>query len=380
MLPGNHVLITGSDGTVEAIVPREEAGEDIQKLDGILSPGFINCHCHLELSHMKGLIPMHTGLVDFVFKVVTQRYFPDEEIQQAITDAEDEMLANGIVAVGDICNNTLTIPQKERKRIAYYNFIETSGWLPGIAMQRFERSSGYYNNYQSAIGPHWLSLSPHAPYSVSEPLWQLLSTGFPGKTITIHNQETAFEDELFERGSGDFSRMYELMKLDTSFFIPTGKSSLQSYFGHLAAAKNVLLVHNTFTKKDDVAYAQAKAAANNQELFFCLCINANLYIEDSIPPVDLFLNNNCNLVIGTDSLASNHGLNLLEELKSINKYFPKVPLTALLQWATLNGARALQMQDALGSFTAGKKPGLLLLEGRQKINNISEVETVKRLL
>ena len=64
-----------------------------------------------------------TGLVDFVFKVVTERHHTEEEILQAISDAEDEMIANGIVAVGDICNNALTIPQKQKNRLAYYNFI-----------------------------------------------------------------------------------------------------------------------------------------------------------------------------------------------------------------------------------------------------------------
>ncbi len=95
------------------IVDEPEAGEDIQKLDGLISPGFTNCHCHLELSHLKGLIPEGTGLVDFVFSVVTKRNTTEELIQQAIKDAENEMINNGIVAVGDICNNADTLLQKE---------------------------------------------------------------------------------------------------------------------------------------------------------------------------------------------------------------------------------------------------------------------------
>ncbi|MEI9809989.1 MAG: hypothetical protein WDO16_20160 [Bacteroidota bacterium] len=115
MLNDQHVLITGESGIVEDIVNMAEAGDDVQQFSGILSPGFINCHCHLELSHMKGLVREGTGLVDFVFHIVSQRHFPDEEILQAIEKAEDEMLTNGIVAVGDICNNILTIPKKRRE-------------------------------------------------------------------------------------------------------------------------------------------------------------------------------------------------------------------------------------------------------------------------
>lgn len=379
MLDGDSVLITDEKGIIKDIVAASEAGDDIHQLNGILSPGFVNCHCHLELSHMRGLIPEHTGLVDFVFEVVTQRHFPDEEIEDAIAGAEDEMLANGIVAVGDICNNTLTIPQKQLHRIAYYNFIETSGWLPAVAQTRYDRSLGHYNKY--ALLPasrSRLSLSPHAPYSVSAELWQLLQPHFDNKTITIHNQETAFEDELFEKGTGDFSRMYELMKLDTSFFKPSGKSSLQSYFHQLHKAKNVLLVHNTFTKEADVVFAGREAAVNNQELFYCLCINANQYIEQAVPPVDMLLRNNCRLVIGTDSLASNRNLSILDELKTIRKHFPHIPLAQLLEWATYNGARALQLDHVAGSFAEGNKPGVLLLE--QAANNIGEETIVSRLL
>src|SRR5215471_2262909 len=137
MLDDNFVLITNVDGIVEDIITQNDAGGDIQYFKGILTPGFINCHCHLELSHMKGLIPERTGLVDFVFKVVTERHFDEKEMLEAISNAEDEMLANGIVAAGDICNNALTLSQKLKGRLAYYNFIEVSGWLPGIASQRF---------------------------------------------------------------------------------------------------------------------------------------------------------------------------------------------------------------------------------------------------
>ena len=123
-LEDDKVLIMDQEGVIENIVPDNEAGDDVQQFSGILSPGFINCHCHLELSHMKGLIPEGTGLVKFVLDVVQQRHFPEVEILQAIEKAEDEMLANGIVAAGDICNNALTVNQKTKGRLYYHNFIE----------------------------------------------------------------------------------------------------------------------------------------------------------------------------------------------------------------------------------------------------------------
>jgi len=139
-LEPQQVLITDPAGKIIEIVPENEAGEDIQYHHGLISPGFVNAHCHLELSHMKGLIPEKTGLIDFVFNIVTQRNrITDDEIQHAIAVAENEMINNGIVAVGDICNTIATLQQKKLGRLFYYNFIETSGWIPSIANNRFEK-------------------------------------------------------------------------------------------------------------------------------------------------------------------------------------------------------------------------------------------------
>src|SRR3954447_21318378 len=99
-----YVLVTEDDGQIVSIISKSEADDDIQYYKGILSPGFINCHCHLELSHLKNVIPPHTGLVEFLCSVVTKRDFDPSIIQQEIEKAESEMYTNGIVAVGDIGN------------------------------------------------------------------------------------------------------------------------------------------------------------------------------------------------------------------------------------------------------------------------------------
>jgi cytosine/adenosine deaminase-related metal-dependent hydrolase len=359
----DHVLVTTQCGIVEEIIAQENAGDDLEAFEGILSPGFINCHCHLELSHMKGLIPEKTGLVDFVFKIVTERHHSEEEIFSAIEKAENEMIENGIVAVGDICNNSLTIPQKKKQRISYYNFIEASGWLPAVSQLRFERAKTLLDEF-SRLSTQ-CSIVPHAPYSVSENLWKEIQLYFEKRIVSIHNQETAFEDEFFINGSGDFLRMYEMMKIDNAHHQPTKKSSLRSYFDKLSEAENAILVHNTFTKREDIdsikVQTHSDSYRNKPRTFFCLCVNANKYIEDALPPIDLLRKNNCEIVLGTDSLASNWSLNISDEIKTIRSNFPSIPLEEILQWATINGAKALQMDSHLGSFEKGKKPGVVLI-------------------
>ncbi len=367
----NAALVIGPGGTIETLIQKEDAGDNVERFEGILCPGFVNCHCHLELSHMRGLIPQHTGLVDFVFKVVTQRHFSNEDILLAIELAEDEMLRNGIVAVGDICNTAHTAGAKAKQRLLYYNFVEVSGWLPEVAQTRLTNSLEVYN-LLSLGDKEQVALVPHAPYSVSEKLWLLLQPFFKDKTVSIHNQETSFEDELFVQGGGDFMRMYNLMKMDSSFFFPSGKSSLQTYFSKLNGARNVMLVHNTFTKEADVVYARERAAANRQQLFFCLCANANLYIENALPPVQMLMQQECTIVLGTDSLASNHSLNMLDEMRTIKQHFPQVSIEQLLRCATINGATALNLHERLGSFEKGKQPGVLLIN--------EQLDMVKRLV
>lgn len=380
----NQVLITTASGQIEAIVPKSEAGENLQTVNGILCPGLVNTHCHLELSHMKGLIPEQTGLPDFILKIVNERHFPEEQILDAIAQGEAAMLQGGIVAVGDISNNALTAAQKQKRNLAYHTFVEISGWKPVIAEPRFTNAQNVMEQFRlieaaASLNPLKSSFSPHAPYSVSNELWQMMMPHFEGNTVTIHNQETPAENELFTKGTGDFVRMYQAMNIDQTHFTPTGQNSLPSYFPQLQKAKNILLVHNTTTSEADMDYANQLAFQNAQDLYYTLCVNANLYIENKLPPIQLLRNKKSNIVLGTDSLSSNHELSILSELKTISKNFPSIPLEEMLQWATLNGAKALQLDSQFGSFGIGKKPGVILIE--QVANNqISKQSTIKRLV
>ena len=238
-----NVLITDAAGVIVDIIEEKESGDDVEKLTGILCPGFINAHCHLELSHMKGHIPKYTGLVDFVLKVVTERHYAEHDILEAIEDAEDEMLQNGIVAVGDICNNTLSIVQKNKGRLRYHNFIETSGFVPAFAKDRFDKSFAILEEYRSTVIGQQSTINPHAPYSVSPELFKMINDFPDNNLLTIHNQETEAENEFFEKGTGEFLRLYQQMGIDISFFKPSAKTSLQTWVPYFTKDQSIILVH-----------------------------------------------------------------------------------------------------------------------------------------
>jgi cytosine/adenosine deaminase-related metal-dependent hydrolase len=365
-LSNGSVLITSPEGEIFDIVPAAEAGDETTRFAGILSPGFVNCHCHLELSHMKGIIPENTGMVDFLVRVIQQRGFEAEVIRKAIEEAESSMLQNGIVAVGDICNTANTVEQKKAGRLLYHNFIETMGFIESTAAQRFEASRAVYEQfarlYRTPAESN--SIVPHAPYSVSPALFQLI-TRFPGNhLLTIHSQESAVEREFMEQGTGDFHRLYQALQLDISFYKPAKKQSLAACLAHFLPNQSLILVHNTNTNKDDLEYVAGDGSegAPVANLFFCVCPNANVYIGNPLPDLDLLRQYKAAIVVGTDSLASNHQLSVLAELQTIRQHFPHIDRSELLQWATMNGARALQLDDVLGSFERGKKPGVLVVD------------------
>jgi aminodeoxyfutalosine deaminase len=388
MLPQGNVLITDTAGVVIDIIDVKDAGDDIQFFNGLLCPGFINAHCHLELSHLKDIIPQKTGLADFVFKVITQRHFAEAQILAAIETAENEMLQNGIVAVGDICNNALTILQKKKQQLRYHNFIEVSGFVPGLAQDRFEKSAIILEQYLSELkentqysifNAQCSTLSPHAPYSVSPQLFELINDNTANNIITIHNQETAAEDDFIKNKTGDFLKLYEQLNINISFYKPSSKSSLQTWLPYLNKNQSLILVHNVTTSAEDIKFSQQQTINHKPQTAFCLCPNANLYITNTLPNVNMLVEQNCTIVLGTDSLASNQQLNILEEIKTLHKNFPNIKLENLLQWATINGAKTLQMDNALGSFKKGKQPGIVLIEGVENLQ-LNKYSTSKRIL
>lgn len=373
LLEDQLVLVTQKDGTIEAMVGIEDAGDDVQNFEGILTPGFINAHCHLELSHMKGMIPAHTGLQEFVKQIVALRQVEPDAIQEAIVLAEAEMMANGIVAVGDISNTLDTLNQKAKHNLAYYSFVELYDLDPTRAADKILAGLEIQKQFQENCVR--ASLVPHAPYSVTNELWHLLSVHFGIHSISIHNQETPDENDFFKTKTGSFLGMYERTKVNLDFFEATGLSSLQSILPIFKKAHHGILVHNSFTSAEDIKAVHA--AMSNA--FWCLCPNANQYIEQTMPPVELLRSQKANIVIGTDSYASNWSLSVLDELKTIQQHHPEIQLSEMLSWATINGAQALQMDKHLGSFELGKKPGVVLINGVDAFNSLKNARSQRIL-
>ena len=366
-LPENSAIEVAADGTVIAVLAYVPA--DAVHYDGILTPGFINVHCHLELSHMKGVVPEHTGLIPFLQNIPKHRNdFTDEEKSTARHEGYNELVKNGVVAVGDIANTTDTLDVRALDQLHCYTFVESIGFTEANAARSFGFAVQAYDAFAAQqIGTRQLkqSIVPHAPYSVSSALFQLIDKHRDGVVISIHNQESEEENKYYTAKEGNVQQLLHSLGIDDSLFKPSGRSSLQSYMEWLSPGHPFVFVHNTYTVRGDVHYIKQRIP----QAYWCLCPNANLYIENRLPDIEMLLSEQVKLCVGTDSLASNHQLCILSELHSIKNHFPNISWETLISWATINGAEALQMQDTTGTISKGKQPGILQITGLEDHRN-----------
>ena len=326
------IVVVDEEGFI-AEIAQDGDYQDVEYFEGVLCPGFINTHCHLELSMLHQQIPQHTGLPQFVQKIAPLRYH---------TFIECFAL------------------DPKRARTVVQQAIATYHQLPKHA-----RSKG--------------SLAPHAPYTASLELFLLIkwfNTQYNLVPSTIHHQECYPENDMFRNGTGEMVDLYRSFGTDIStFFEPIHDTSLTFVWAYFAREGKNLLVHNTVCGADDVDYMME----NNPDTYWCFCPNANLYIENKLPNFSYFLPYTNRLTLGTDSLASNTELSILAEMKTIAQHAPYVSLEQLMQWATINGARLLNLDYKLGSIEVDKQPGINLITHLDANLQLTQQSTVRPL-
>ena len=332
----------------------------LEFFSGVICPGFVNTHCHLELSHLHRKSKNGKGLLDFIKVIKKRNDFSHEYIQQSICDAEIQMINNGIVAVGDICNTLDTLFQKIKGNLKYYNFIEIFHVTDSDFNDKLEKCIEIKESFDKAKIKS--TIVPHSPYSVLPEMMRKIGFLVENNThvISIHMQENLSENQLFAQNKGAIFDW--LNKINASSDIWNNRFHSLDVLKELGNHK-MLLVHNTYTKKQDIT--------NN---FYCTCPKSNLHIENALPNYSIF--NEEKLCVGTDSLASNNNLSIIEELEIIQAN-SKFDLNTLLKIASKNGAEALGFKD-LGTFKKGKKPGVNLIE--TKNNRLQKNTKIKVLV
>lgn len=348
-----------ADGT---IISTGECSEGDDIISGALVPGFVNAHCHVELSHLHGKFRKGTGMAGFIDQINELRDWAGRETKIELTRRwMDKMWNDGVSAMADISNDDSSFEVKKSHPLYTRTFLEVFGseteMCEGVMSDVMK-----LNETASAYGID-AAPTPHSCYTMSP---QLLSAsaaaGLESGFLSYHSQESQEEEDLLMTGTG---AMYENRKRSGMSTPPvTGESSLKYFLDRLAAAcpapydQNILLVHNVCLKQDDID-ALKKVMKNP---YFAICPLSNIFIHNALPPVELMRKNGLAIAVGTDSLSSNDDLDMVKELACLHEAFPEVPMSEMLEWACLNGARFLGKEDELGSFAPGKRPGIVLVK------------------
>ncbi|MDC1106296.1 amidohydrolase family protein [Prolixibacteraceae bacterium] len=356
------IVTCDEDGTIVDIQDNNgdlKEAANVEFYSGVLMPGMVNAHCHLELSDTKGIIPRHTTLPGFIQQVIKLQRDTPEKRNEKVIAADRIMYNSGISVVGDVSNGVDCFEVKRGSKILYHTFVEALG----MNEHRAEASFGYvvsvYNRAQE-MGLN-CSIVPHAPYSVSKALMSKINLFDEKSIISIHNQESASENQLFITGDGDLAdHLSDNIGINMEQFTPLKQSSIHYHGMQISRNHPLLLIHNTYMNLEDVDFIVERHGM--KDLTLVLCPKSNLYIENQLPNVPMFMNRNMSLALGTDSLASNDSLSLVEEMKIIQNNFPNIALNSLIEMATINGATALQQDKIYGSIEVGKRPGIVHLK------------------
>ncbi len=354
----NGVIGIDEQGTIIEIIEQEDQQKEYAHTEfrnGIIVPGFINAHCHSELSHMKDKTQQGGGMAQFLLQVNAYREAPESEAERAVEQALKDMYFEGVSAFGDICNSTLSFEAKKRSPLKCFNFIELLGLRPESADLIIERAKAILQIAADADLGH-SCITPHSTYSLSETLWQASSPAFNGQeVISIHFAESLADFAFSKSQTGDFVGVLNELGLPTNT-APKG-SPLDILMRCINPEAKIILVHNTYLPAETIE----KTALHFPNAYFCFCPQSNLFIEQKLPAIPQFLAHSNRLLVGTDSYASTNSLSMLEQVRIITSNFPSVSFNEVITWATLNGARALGFHNHLGSIEMGKKPGLVLI-------------------
>ena len=372
-----YVEYDETDGTVVAV---GECADGEEVLPGALIPGFVNAHCHVELSHLHKKFRKGTGMAGFIDQINELRDWAGKEVKtQLVQKWMDKMWNDGVSAMADISNDDSSFDVKKSHKMYTRTYLEVFGSEPEMC-EGVMADVAALNVLADEAGID-AAPTPHSCYTMSP---QLLSAsaaaGLERGFISYHSQESQEEEDLLLTGTG---AMYENRKRSGMSTPPvTGESSLKYFIDRLAAAKpapyheNILLVHNVCLSQDDID--AAKAVMKN--VYWAVCPLSNIFIHNALPPIALMERNDLKVVVGTDSLSSNDDLDMVKELYCLHSNFPDVSMNKILGWACLNGAELLKKEAVLGSIEKGKRPGIVLLRNVDADGNLTDQSYSERIV
>ena len=323
---------------------------------GVLLPGLVNAHCHLELSHLAGRVPSAGGFVAWVEGLVAVRGSDDLPVVRArAAEAIRDLEERGTAAVGDVSNSLVHLDLLGASRLQVVVFFELLAWDPARAGATLDWADRRLAELDGRLSPNVrVRLAAHGPHSVSLPLFAgLVARGGPG---AMHLAESPAESQFLAAGSGDWPAFLERRGLGHIAFAPPGLSPVRYVDGLGALPRGLVAAHGVQVDAAD------RALLAGRGVHVALCPRSNRSLGVGRAPVPELLEAGVRLCLGTDSLASVDTLDVLEDATLLHEQFPGLDPAILVRMATLGGAEALGLPD-LGAIAPGRRASLAFAPG-----------------
>lgn len=347
----NGIIAVDEDGTICDIQSRahfqEEAG--LEYYNGILIPGFVNAYGSIRMGLIRRTSDVSASLYDLIarWNNVMQQPLENADIKKW----EKLLYSRGISAMGDVVGASQTMESAKKQALRFHYFLT----LADRSIQNIPQETAKASN-----GRAHCSLCPYAGYTLPNSILKALAEHADqnNKPLAVSNQRFRSENELFLKKSGELYRRMRQAGHDFSTFLPTGRGSLESLLPFLPAHANIILAFNTFTTLNEIQLTET----TSKKIYWILCPSSEKAAGNPMPDFTAFYRNEAIVALGTGDAPLSEDTGILNELKLVNYHAPFVPLEELLSWSTLNGAKALRMENTHGSLEPGKKPGILLLK------------------
>jgi cytosine/adenosine deaminase-related metal-dependent hydrolase len=338
-------VVSLSNGRISRLDPGPIPGQDYHDLgDGLLMPGLVNAHTHLELSGLGGLLTPQGDFVDWLERFVEVRAVPTrEQAAEATRRAVDFAMQSGTVLVGDITNTGKAAGVCHAAGLSTVSFHEALGKANA---EPPEPAAAWDHEVYTAR-----AVAAHSPYSIPASRFQALKAKAAEGPFAVHLAECRAEME-FMAGRGDQGRrlvdFLEVRGVRRDELNLTAERPLAHLLNLKVVDQNTLLVHGVQLSAGEAAEVAASGAS------LCVCPRSNLGLTGSLARVADLLVAGANLALGTDSLASSPDLNLMNEARELAEHLPELDPEVILTMATLGGARALGLGDHFGGLEPGR--------------------------
>lgn len=336
---------------------RTEGGAVTDLGEMVLLPGLINAHCHLDFTSLRGKIAPQRSFTDWILQINgLRRDLSDEDFLESIALGFEEAKSWGTTTMANIESMPALLSRMVPPPLRTWWFAELIDVRPRLSTEEMIADALTFFRDK----PEWrggFGLSPHAPYTASPKLTRLAATAAKQSDLllTMHLAESEEEMEMFRDGRG---RLFDFLQ---SLGRPTddcgkGKTPLAVMLEREAIDDRWIFVHLNELTEEDFASLE-----NGPRFHIAHCPRSCRYFRHAPFALLRLADLGFNVCLGTDSLASNSSLSLFAEMRAVRDAHSDYPSERILEMATVNGARALHQENALGRIRPGFLADLIAL-------------------